>query len=285
MTIAVLPAMFTLGNLLFGVAAIFLASSDPGRSLPLQWTPLTYAAIFIFAGMAMDALDGRVARLTRNTSDMGAQLDSMADMVTFGVAPAFLAVKLMAVEMPFLSENAHGAWGTAVIYFDRFAVIAAGIYVACAALRLARFNIETQSGGVDDHLFFKGLPSPGAAGTVASLVLVHQHYLAGYETAAAVDSATGRPWTTLASAIVMVIIMLLVALAMVSRLKYVHVANRYLRGKVAFGTIVQVVICILILPVIGFQQAMALMFCVYALSAPVLWLLRMSRRRAAATTG
>lgn len=282
LTVSVLPAMFTLGNLLFGFAAIFLASTDPNRLLPLDWTPLTYAAVCIFAGMAMDGLDGRIARMTRNTSDMGEQLDSMADMVTFGVAPAFLAVKLMAIETPFLYETARGAWAPAMIYFNRFALVAACIYVACAALRLARFNVETQGDGIDDHMYFKGLPSPGAAGTVASLVLVHQHYLAGAQATAETIGAVGRPWTMWVSAIVMVVIMLLVALAMVSRLKYVHVANRYLRGKAAFNSVVKAVIGLLVLMVIGLQQAMALVFCMYAISAPLHWILTVSRRRRAA---
>src|SRR5690606_12393377 len=115
---------------------------------------------FIFLGMLLDGLDGRVARMTRSTSELGEQLDSMADMVTFGVAPAFLAVQLVGVVSPLsLAED----------MFDRFAMVVAFIYVACAALRLARFNIETKSDNVVDHLSFSGLPSPGAAGTVASM--------------------------------------------------------------------------------------------------------------------
>ena len=86
--IAVLPTMFTLGNLLCGFMAVFVASRPIDTPMVFDWTPLTCAALFIFVGQIADALDGRVARLTRSTSDLGEQLDSMADMVTFGVAPA-----------------------------------------------------------------------------------------------------------------------------------------------------------------------------------------------------
>ena len=88
LTIAVLPTLLTIGNLLCGFAAIFFASRLEDLRLPFGWTPLAWAAAVIFLGMVFDGLDGRIARLTRNTTDLGEQLDSMADMVTFGVAPA-----------------------------------------------------------------------------------------------------------------------------------------------------------------------------------------------------
>ena len=165
----------------------------------------------IFMGMLFDGLDGRIARLTRNTSDLGEQLDSMADMVTFGVAPAFLAVQVTGVHTPFVSA-------TNDLMFDRFVVVVASIYVACAALRLARFNIEVGSDDHSDHNSFKGLPSPGAAGTVAGMVLLQQHFL------------VHRPdlhKTLVAVEVGLVAIVLLSALAMVSRLRYMHVINRY----------------------------------------------------------
>ena len=81
--------------------------------------------------MVLDGLDGRIARLTRSTSELGEQLDSMADMVTFGVAPAFLAIQLIGVATPFISVRSDQL-------FDRFVVVVACIYVACAALRLER---------------------------------------------------------------------------------------------------------------------------------------------------
>ncbi len=252
MTVSVLPTLFTLGNALCGFAAIFAASRPDDLSLPFGWTPLTFAAIFIFGGMLLDGLDGRIARLTRSSSELGEQLDSMSDMVTFGVAPAFVAVQLAGIGTPFLTDT-HDT------LFGRAALVVALIYVACAALRLARFNIEMAADQDDDHLFFKGLPTPGAAGTVASLVLLHQHFLARHP----------EPhWSVDAAAVVMVAVTLLVAVAMVSQFRYVHVMNRYVRGQAAFGTLWKVIICGLLL-VVRPQWSLAAGFTVYALSAPV----------------
>ena len=258
--IVVLPSLFTLSNLLCGFASIFFASrpmppaNDP---LPFGWSPLTMAAAFVFLGLAMDGMDGRIARLTRSFSDLGAQLDSMADMVTFGVAPAFMVIQLIGVRAPFVSEM-HP---TSSILFDRFAVVAAGIYVACAALRLARYNIESPAPGEHDRGLFKGLPSPGAAGTVASLVLLHQDFLANH----AADY-----WLIRSAAVGMVFICLLTALAMVSQFRYVHIMNRYVRGQVPFVTFAKAVVVGLLL-VVWLQPTLAAGFVIYALSAPVAW--------------
>jgi len=254
-TIALLPTMLTLGNLLCGFGAVFFASRPMGTQLPLGWTPLTFSAALIFMGMILDALDGRVARLTRNTSDLGEQLDSMADMVTFGVAPAFLGVQLIGVETPFISEANDQL-------LDRFVFVVACIYVACAGLRLARFNIDLSQGENPNHTSFEGLPSPGAAGTVASLVLLHQHFL--------VDGDP-RDWSIRLAALAMVVIMLLAAFGMVSRLRYVHVVSRYLSGRVGFGTVTKVVVVLLLL-LVNLQGALAAGFVFYALSAPGVWL-------------
>lgn len=255
-TLAVLPTLFTLGNCLCGFLVIFFASRQP-QPLLWDWTPLTVGAIFIFLGMVFDGLDGRLARLAHRTSDLGEQLDSMADMVTFGVAPAFLAVQLVvqliASETPFLSDKGD-------TYFGRVALVIACIYVACAALRLARFNIETGSGDLADHITFEGLPSPGAAGTVASMVLLHEHFL-----------ARQTDWKANLTSVAMVAIMFLAAAAMVSRLRYVHLINRYLRERAPAEYIAMIVVVVLLV-FIHLQGALALGFTLYALSAPVRWL-------------
>jgi len=256
-TVAVLPTLMTLGNLLCGFAAVFLASRPADSQLPWQWTPLTFAAAAIFLGMVFDGLDGRVARWTRSTSDLGEQLDSMADMVTFGVAPAFVAVQLVGIGTPFLSEGGEQL-------FDRVTLLIAGIYVACVALRLARFNIEIEQPTESDHNSFKGLPSPGAAGTVASMVLLHEHFMVARES---------NHWITFASSLLMVGVMLLAALAMVGRLRYVHVVNRYIRGRAKFGSFAMVVVAVLLLFTAP-QASVAAAFVIYALSAPVSWTLR-----------
>jgi len=257
-TLAVLPTLCTLANGLCGFLAIFFASRIPENAQLLwHWTPLTTGAIFIFMGMFFDTLDGRLARLTRHTSNLGEQLDSMSDMVTFGVAPAYLVVQLVAVEIPFLSEQKDHI-------FDRIALAIACIYVACAALRLARFNLNVKSNLTTDHMSFEGLPTPGAAGTVASLVLLHQHLLANE---LANESGDNR-WITIAS-IAMVAITLLTALTMVSRLRYIHLANRYLRERAPIQYIAIIVAIALLAPIL-LQEALATGFILYALSAPTL---------------
>jgi CDP-diacylglycerol--serine O-phosphatidyltransferase len=266
--LAVLPTMFTLGNLLCGFAAIFFASRPEGTQMMMGWTPLTMAAAFIFLGMIFDGLDGRIARLTRATSSLGEQLDSMADMVSFGVAPAFLVVQLARVDAPFFA-----ALDRADDIFDRMSMVVALIYVACAALRLARFNIEVAGDAIDDHMSFKGLPSPGAAGTVASLVLLHQHFW--MHLAEGVDPEDS--WPLRISAAVMVAVAFLAAVAMVSRLRYVHVLNRYVRGRAKVETIAKAVIVIMLL-LVHAKGALAGAFVVYALSAPVSWAWRRMRR-------
>ena len=109
----------------------------------------TLAAISIMVAMLWDALDGRVARLTNTQSDFGAQYDSLADLVSFGVAPALLVYEWS------LSDLGRIGW------------LASFIFLACAALRLARFNTQV---GTSNKRYFQGLPSPAAAGVIASMI-------------------------------------------------------------------------------------------------------------------
>ena len=109
----------------------------------------TIAAISIMIAMMWDTLDGRVARLTNTQSAFGAEYDSLADLVSFGLAPALLVYEWSLYEL------------------GRFGWLAAFVYIACAALRLARFNTQV---GIADKRFFQGLPSPAAAGVIASMI-------------------------------------------------------------------------------------------------------------------
>ena len=109
----------------------------------------TLAAISIMVAMLWDTLDGRVARLTNTQSTFGAEYDSLSDLVSFGVAPALLVYE----------------WSLSDL--GRFGWLAAFIYLACAALRLARFNTQV---GASDKRYFQGLPSPASAGVIASMI-------------------------------------------------------------------------------------------------------------------
>ena len=141
-----LPNLFTIAALFAGFYAIVQAMG--GR--------YEHAAIAIFIAMVLDGLDGRIARLTHTQSAFGAELDSLSDMVSFGVAPA-LVVYVWALQDFAAMQTVKwlGPWLT-----TKLGWIAAFIYCACAALRLARFNTTIE---VADKRFFQGLPSPAAA--------------------------------------------------------------------------------------------------------------------------
>ncbi len=235
-TVAVFPTMFTLGNLVCGFFSIVVASRvEPPQSIeesmeipssktiPLRHpirsldpTDPTHNVMLsgwlIFLAMIFDALDGHVARLSRTTSDFGAQLDSLCDVVTFGVAPGFLLVK-MCPQFSFLHREA--VW------------IIAASFAACAALRLARFNVET--GEEDDHLHFSGLPSPAAAASIAGFAILFYELRRG-ETPLAF--AADIEWWVQR---ILPFFAVMVALLMVSRIPYPHVVNQMFRGQKSFG--------------------------------------------------
>jgi len=137
--IYLVPTVFTLGNLLCGFTSVVLAAHG-------EYTRA--AALIVLAGV-LDGLDGRIARLTGSTSEFGVQFDSMADIVSFGVAPAVLAYH----------------WALAPL--NRLGWVLAFLFLVCAAMRLARYNIQASRG---DKRFFAGLPSTAAAGSLAATV-------------------------------------------------------------------------------------------------------------------
>jgi CDP-diacylglycerol--serine O-phosphatidyltransferase len=269
--VALLPSLLTLGNLLCGFISIVYASRwfepiDPSTYVLGYWTPLTISAVLVFVGMIFDGLDGWVARLTGSYSELGEQLDSMADMITFGLAPAFLVVQLADIGTPFVGSD------TTDTYLGRITFVLAAVYVACAALRLARFNLEQAKDDLDathGHNAFTGLPSPGAAGTVAAIVILHQSRWA---------AEPSNLWALLVTG-ALVAVMLGVALAMVSRLPYTHVVNRHLRHHAPFRTIV-VLILVVAFSWIEFQASLAVGFIVYVMTAPAQALLKLWRSRA-----
>jgi CDP-diacylglycerol--serine O-phosphatidyltransferase len=144
----VLPNLFTVGNLFLGVMAILLAMNN-------HWE---YAAITVIIGMLLDGLDGRVARMLNTQSEFGKELDSLSDVITFGVAPAI--IMYVSVLKGF---GAEGWFITA-------------IFPICGALRLARFNVQTSPKG-----YFIGLPITAAGGILATMALydkyIDNHYI------------------------------------------------------------------------------------------------------------
>ncbi len=164
-----LPTLFTAGNLFLGFLAIvkslqgaLAASTGLGPNAHLE-----VAAKAIGVAVLLDGLDGRIARLTHTVSEFGRELDSLADLVTFGLAPAILAlvwgVQFAAPNGPLPAEHLMAAG-----YFVAF------LYLLCGAARLARFNIQVnpvpKNPGRPDRKYFVGLPIPGAAALVAAVV-------------------------------------------------------------------------------------------------------------------
>ncbi|MFQ5424724.1 MAG: CDP-alcohol phosphatidyltransferase family protein [Phycisphaerae bacterium] len=265
-TIAVLPSLATLGNLVCGLGAVYLcllsvqaAGADlstntlnNARLENLFPTYLAIAAYLLMGAMVFDALDGRLARFARKTSEFGGQLDSLADIVSFGVAPAVLV--LCIVQPGHIADLTM--WGR--VYWRAEWVMAA-TFVCCAALRLAKFNVEN----VEDesaHLGFHGLPTPGAAAAIITLVILHEDLLKAVAPTS-VCHVVARALPPMA---------MVLGLLMVSRLPYLHLVNNLLRGRRPFRQVVAILIAGLIGLVVQFQLTIALAAVAYALSGPII---------------
>ncbi len=250
-TTMVLPAMLTLGNALSGFASIHFATKDGLGEAKIA--NLALAAWLILASMIFDMLDGRVARFSRQATDFGGQLDTLSDVVSFGVAPAVLMLRTTVFGMRHLTIPAHG------LAVERVVWCIAAAYFACATLRLARFNVENTP-EESSHMDFRGLPVPGAAAPIMTLVLLLKSMLA-------------RQWISpqylLATAsVVLPIVGLSVAMLMVSRIPYLHVVNQYIRGKKKFEYIVKLLALVLIAVLQPFVAGVVFAFG-FALSGPL----------------
>ncbi len=252
-TVHVLPTMFTLGNLVCGFFAIVVAARvarpESAEIDPAVLTDLMLSGWLIFLAMVFDALDGHVARLSRSTSDFGAQLDSLCDLVTFGVAPAFLLVKLCP---KFAYLHREAVW------------IIAASFVVCAALRLARFNVET--GDEDDHLYFSGLPSPAAAASIASFAIMFYTLRNGQDGTLLYAQKIHSVLQT-----VLPLFAVALALLMVSRIPYPHVVNQVFRGQRSFSHVVKLVFALVAIMVIR-GYSVPLVCTAYALGSPIRYL-------------
>ena len=220
--------------------------------------------------MVFDVLDGRLARLTRRTSDFGGQLDSLCDVISFGVAPAILMLRMVITVL-------HGQFDRIQILqthlpIERVVLCIAAIYVACTVLRLARFNVENEP-DKSSHMNFRGLPSPGAAAAITALVLLFSH-LAKIE-----QGWRSSAWMLAVVSITLPIITLIVAILMVSRFKYPHIVNQYIRGKRPFNYLVKLIIIIVSILTLNIFIPGAIFAVGYALSGPASALMRKVRRR------
>jgi CDP-diacylglycerol--serine O-phosphatidyltransferase len=249
----------TLGNAACGFGAITYAARvgpDPAGD---QF--LFISAVLIFLAMLFDMLDGSAARLARQTSDFGAQLDSLCDGVSFGVAPAFLMLRLL----HWMEADSGELDEKFLRYFEypsRLLWVIACLFALCALLRLARFNVETDE--EDSHTFFSGLPSPAAAATIASFPIA----LMGLRNRALADGA----WQSLAKFLIPATYLLLpaitlcVAVLMVSRFRYAHFFNQLFRGHRSRLRLIQIILTFAIVFVL--REAMPLIFCYFAFTPP-----------------
>jgi len=162
-----LPSLFTAGSIGLGYYAI-TQTMEALTSVGSAASHLDMAAIAICVAIPFDALDGRIARMTNTTSEFGKELDSLADAITFGVAPAILAGVW---GFNFLPELSNPEVRRAILQIGSFACF---LYLLCGASRLARFNIshdpQPQNPGRHDRKYFAGMPIPAAAGLVGSTV-------------------------------------------------------------------------------------------------------------------
>ena len=205
----------------------------------------TIAAISILIAMFWDTLDGRVARLTNTQSAFGAEYDSLADLVSFGLAPALLVYQWTLYEL------------------GRFGWLAAFVYLACAALRLARFNTQV---GIADKRYFQGLPSPAAAGVIASMIWLKIWTFASF------DSDVISLGYYLGAGIT-----ILCGLLMVSNIRY-YSFKEFDSKKASFRFLLIVILSLIILVskpnIILFTG-----FFVYLLSGPVITIVGLNRNR------
>lgn len=181
--IYLLPTLFTVGNLYCGFSSLVQSA----------WGSFEQAAVLVILAGVLDTLDGRIARLTGTTSEFGIEFDSLADLVSFGVAPAFLAYQ----------------WVLAPLH--RLGWLVAFLFVVCAAMRLARFNIQTSPG---NKRYFAGLPTPPAALAVACMAF-------------AIPDPPDTRW----AAGLVAVLLIGIAILMVSRLRYRSFKDIDLRSR------------------------------------------------------
>jgi CDP-diacylglycerol--serine O-phosphatidyltransferase len=253
--ITILPSLITILNGVFGFTAIIFAGKGSG-TLPedsripfFTFGSTTYFAMsgyMILVAMIADMLDGRLARRVQGTSSFGGQLDSLCDIISFGVAPAFLMLNVL--------ENRLASIGLAdESFLQRFIWLSAAAYISCAAIRLARFNVENEE-DESAHMSFMGLPTPAAAGVIVSLVIFHQ-----------------ETFQTFAIICILPFIALGVSILMVSRIRYPHILNQYLKGKKPFAHLIRVLL-LLVLVFVSIQAALVLIFCGFAANSFLRWL-------------
>jgi CDP-diacylglycerol---serine O-phosphatidyltransferase len=272
--ITILPSLVTIINGACGFAAITFASqaitSETG-----QWSYhrlvvpyFAMAGYMILLAMVADMLDGRLARMSQSTSSFGGQLDSLCDVISFGVAPAFIMIKMVEHKLGGLTDVSP----VLISFLERFIWLMATVYMSCAAIRLARFNVENEE-DESAHMSFVGLPSPAAAGVIVSLVIFQQVAVPDILTHPGRNWAEGGLMNFLLDDLVIYalpLIALCAAVLMVSRIRYPHIVNQFFKGKKPFAHLIWALL-LLGLVIWSLQVAFAVIFCGFAASGFTKW--------------
>lgn len=252
----IIPSIFTCGNMTFGFLSML--SSVGGHFTASAW--------FIVCAIACDILDGRIARLTKTTSDFGMQLDSLSDLVSFGLAPSVMMYELVLKNHPLT----HGKIGVAI----------AVLFVLCSALRLAKFNVHAANGVT--YAAFRGLPTPASAGVIISFVLSYDLWLSlnapqelfekynpaelaalNFKTIPILLKAMPKFFAA------MPVVMILLSFLMVSNIPYLSFKKLKVSKPIALQLLVLIIILTLLIIVFP-QNIFFIIFCVYAISGIIL---------------
>ncbi|GMO35615.1 MAG: CDP-diacylglycerol--serine O-phosphatidyltransferase [Termitinemataceae bacterium] len=236
----ILPSLFTCGNITFGLLSVF--TSIDGGFINAAW--------FLVGALTCDILDGRIARLTKTTSDFGMQLDSLSDLVSFGVAPATLMYMLI------LNQMGNVGIGIAVLF------------VICSALRLAKFNvIALQHEGVSKE--FHGLPTPASAGIIVSFVLSYE--LVGDQNPLNIKTIPALMQSMPYFFKAMPIVMIALSFLMVSNIPYSSFKKLDI-SKPRKMSLLVIIIVVALLIIVYPQNIIFIIFFVYALSGIILYI-------------
>lgn len=224
--IYILPNLFTTASLFMGFYSIIASIQEK----------FFLAAIAILVSLVFDGLDGRIARITNTTSKFGAEYDSLADLIAFGVAPSLLAY----------------IW--AMCFYGKLGWMAGFLFVACGALRLARYNIQI---GLIDSKVFNGLPIPAAASVIATTVIFFDYI--------GVEGTFHNPY--------MMIFVIILSILMVSNIKYYSGKDMKLFARTPFMTFLAVVGIILVI-IYKPEVMIFVIFVGYAISGPLWWVFK-----------
>jgi CDP-diacylglycerol--serine O-phosphatidyltransferase len=261
--VTILPSLITLLNGIFGFVAIGFAcrGTEFFTFHKIELNGFSVAGYMIFFAMIADMLDGRIARMSQTTSSFGGQLDTICDIISFGVAPALIMLRLLDGKLKALAISEVIVEG----FLIKLIWVSAAIYVSCAAIRLARFNVENEEDETA-HMSFVGLPTPAAAGVITSLVIFHGVML----------PSLGE-YTMMFRIIEDIILYSLpfisigVAVLMVSRIRYTHFINYYLHGRKPLAHLFWLGAIIGLVWLFGLENALVITFCGFALSGFLRW--------------